>query len=50
MLKTGKYLTPMVPEQKIYQCQVSFENDSNKVVGEVIRNSKDPNKWGIRNL
>jgi hypothetical protein len=46
----GKYLCPVVPEQKIYQCQVSFDNDYEKVVGEVIRNPKDPNKWGIRNL
>jgi ribosomal protein L37AE/L43A len=50
LLKMGKYLCPVVPEQKIYQCQVSFDNDYEKVVGEVIRNPKDPNKWGIRNL
>ena len=43
-------MVPLVPGQKIYQCQVSLENDYNKVVGEVIRNPKDPNKWGLRNL
>lgn len=50
MLKMGKYMCPLLPEQKIYQCQVSFDNDYEKVVGEVIRNPKDPNKWGLRNL
>ena len=50
MLKAGRYLIPMVPEQKVYMCQVSYENDYDKVVGEVVRNSKDPNRWGIRNL
>lgn len=50
MLKAGRYLIPMVPEQKVYMCQVSFENDYDKVVGEVVRNSKDPNLWGLRNL
>ena len=50
VLKLGKYTIPLVPEQKIYQCQTSSENDYNKIVGEVIRNPKDPNKWGLRNL
>lgn len=50
VLKLGKYTIPLVPEQKIYQCQTSSENDYNKIVGEVIKNPKDPNKWGLRNL
>ena len=49
VLKLGKYTIPLVPEQKIYQCQTSSENDYNNV-GEVIKNPKDPNKWGLRNL
>ncbi len=50
VLKMGKYSVPLVPEQKIYQCQASLENNYETVVGEVIKNPKDPNKWGIRNL
>ena len=50
VLKLGKYTIPLVPEQKIYQCQTSSENDYNKIVGEVIRNPQNPNKWGLRNL
>lgn len=50
VLNLGKYTIPLVPEQKIYQCQTSSENDYNKIVGEVIKNPKDPNKWGLRNL
>lgn len=51
MLKCGNYSIPLVPEQKIYQCQTSsLENEYNKVVGEVVRNTKDSRKWGLRNL
>lgn len=41
---------PLVPGQKIYLCQVSTEyKDFNEVVGECIRNTIDPSKWGLRN-
>ena len=49
VLKLGKYIVPLVPEQKIYQCQVSLENDYNKVVGEIVRHPNDPKKWGLQN-
>lgn len=50
VLVLGKFSVPLVPGQKIYLCQTSFENDYDKVVGEVIQNSKDSNKYGLRNL
>ena len=50
ILKLNKYMIPLLPGQKIYQAQTSTENDYNKVVAEVVRNPKDPNKWGMRNL
>lgn len=49
IIKSGKYQIPLVPEQKLYACQVSLENDYDTVVGEVIRNKMDPKKWGLRN-
>lgn len=51
ILNLGIYKVPLLPEQKIYQCQVSL-GDSNyeKEVGVVIRNPNDPSKWGLRNL
>lgn len=49
-LKIGKYLIPLFPEQRIFFCQTSLEDDYSKVTGEVIKNPKDPLKWGIRNV
>lgn len=48
-LKTGHYLIPILPEQKIYLSQISLSDDYTKVVGTVICNPKNPNMWGIRN-
>ena len=51
VLKLQNYLVPLVPGQKIYQCQVSSsEKDYEKLAGEVIRNTIDPRRWGIRNI
>ena len=49
VLNVGKYNIPLVPEQKIYLCQISSDDDYNKVVCEVIRNPKNPAKWGLTN-
>lgn len=45
----GKYRVPLIPGQKIYQCQISSDNDYSKVVAEVIRNPNNPDKWGLNN-
>ena len=50
MIVLGKYQVPLIPGQKIYQCQISSDNDYNKVVAEVIRNPNNPNKWGLNNF
>lgn len=49
IVKCGKFNIPLVPGQKLYACQTSFEDDYDSVVGEVIRNKIDPKKWGLKN-
>lgn len=50
VLRLGSFDMPLVPGQKIYQCQVTLGgNDYSTVVGECIRNTIDPSKWGLRN-
>lgn len=48
-LKAGRYHIPLVPGQKIYKCQTTFEKDYATLSGEVVRNKIDPKKWGLRN-
>lgn len=40
---------PINSETKIYSHHISGDYDMNTIVGEVVVNPKDPNKWGIRN-
>lgn len=49
IIRLGSFNMPLIPGQKIYQCQVSSGNDYHTVVGECIRNTIDPSKWGLRN-
>ena len=49
-LKLGEYIVPLVPEQKIYHCQTTLEDNYDKVVGVVTKSLQNPNKWGLRNL
>lgn len=49
--KDGKYQVILFPGNKLYRCHVDEESDDfNETCGEVIRNPKNPNIWGIRNL
>lgn len=50
VLEVQNYSIPLVPGQKIYKCQASIDDNYDEEVGEVIRNTIDPNRWGIRNL
>lgn len=49
VLKINNYSIPLVPGQNICMAQVSLSDDYNTMVGTVIRNPKDPSKWGIKN-
>lgn len=51
VLKVGKYSIPLVPDQKIYQAQMSiYDNKISDIAAIVLRNPNDPNRWGIKNL
>ena len=41
---------PLVLGQKIYKCHIDISDDYSTVTGEVIRSTKNPNLYGIRNL
>lgn len=41
---------PLVPGQQIYKCHIDISDDYSTVAGEVVRGTKNPNLWGIRNL
>ena len=48
-LKIGHYAIPLVPGQRIYLSQVALSDDYTKAVSTVIRNTKNPSLWGLRN-
>lgn len=50
VLKVSNYAIPLLPDQQIYLSQVSLSDDYNKPVGTVIKNPKDPSRWGLRNI
>ena len=48
---TGKYEPPLFPGVKLYRCHVDkLSDDYCEVIGEVVRNPKNPGVWGLRNL
>lgn len=47
-IKVGNFNIPILPGQKIYSSQVSYDSDLNMVAGTVIVN-KDGKRIGIRN-
>lgn len=49
--KDGKYKVVLFPGNKLYRCHTdSASDDYLEVTGEVIRNPKNPQLWGIKNL
>ena len=47
----GKYEPPLFPGVKLYRCHVDkLSDDYCEVIGEVVRNPKNPGVWGLRNL
>lgn len=50
VLKVSNYTIPLLPGQQIYLSQVSLSDDYSKPVGMVIKNPKDPSRWGLRNI
>lgn len=47
----GKYKPPLFPGVKLYRCHVDkLSDDYCEVIGEVVRNPKNPGVWGLRNL
>jgi DNA-binding helix-hairpin-helix protein with protein kinase domain len=51
IMSAGKYKIVLFPGQKIYRCHIdSGSDDYKEVCGEVIRNPKNPQIWGMRNV
>ncbi len=47
----NRYSVALFPGMKLYRCHTDKDSDDFKeVTGEVIRNPKQPNIWGLRNL
>lgn len=47
----GKYTPVLFPGVKLYRCHVEKSSDDyNEIMGEVVRNPKNPGIWGLRNL
>ena len=47
----GKYMLPLFPGVRLYRCHVDkLSDDYCEVIGEVVRNPKNPGVWGLRNL
>ena len=49
-LVVGRSTVLLAAGTKLYRHHVDGGYDMDTVVGEVVRNPKDPNIWGIRNL
>ena len=49
--KDDKYKVVLFPGNKLYRCHTdSTSDDSQEITGEIIRNPKNPQLWGIKNL
>ena len=47
----NRYKVALFPGIKLYRCHIDRDSDDfRKIVGEVIRNPKEPTIWGLRNL
>ena len=49
-LKISRNQVVMFPGKNIYNLHTKLSDDFTTITGEVIRNKKNPNLWGIRNL
>jgi hypothetical protein len=50
-LKFKRCEVPVYGGVKVYECQLGDGNDGfHSIVGEIVRNKKDPNKHALRNM
>lgn len=51
ILSDSSFCLSLFPGIKLYRCHTDRDSDDfKKIVGEVIRNPKNPAIWGLRNL
>ena len=51
VLSMSKYKVVLFPGQKLYRCHIDGGSDDyRQICGEVIRNPKNPQVWGLKNL
>lgn len=50
VLKVGKNLILMTKRTKIYEHHLKDNNCIDKIIGEMVQNPSDPQKWGLKNV